>query len=622
MRSKTSLFKPVIIKTNLKRFWPVSLIYMIVLIFLLPVPLADIFRHSDDGLGIMHSVISILSTSQLIIFPVFAAAGGAFTCFFYLFSARSSNMIHAFPVDRKQLFASNFISGLILIAAPQVIAAIISAPFIMEAGLARCILPWLLTSLACLFIFYVIAVLSCVLAGHALAALVFYAFFNLAEGLMILLCRAFLSLTGFGLSGILAVGNMRQYILSPAMFITGVFGLSADYNQETMQEFARSVHYHGIIPLVIYVIVCCFITLLALYLYKKRRLETVQEMSAFAFMRPLMRWIIAFGVGTAAALAIESMGILSFPRFLVLLIIFALLSFFAVEMVLKKSFRIFRKRTVIEAALCVVCVSALFIILRNDTFGITNRIPDPDELSAAGLTSNVLIVKEDKEDIEKIEDVHKLILEHKAELIEYNSGAFHDGIPLEYLAFTYCRKDGSILSRGYYIPVDMIEIIEPLNELENDASLVSDYIFGINSDDIKWDSGNILEQSLDAETAEAIYIAYREDLEDGNIRWQTGSLEPDYWDRSCYVTLTGMVSPRLDLPQDKIPGMRAYYAGPYFSPATTWSMYGTPAREQVMAQFYVTTNCTHTIEVLKEAGIIETAEDLLPRMDEDAIIVG
>ncbi len=610
MRSRTSLFKPVLIKTNLKQFWPVSLICLIALIFLLPVPLADIFKYEQDGLGIMQSVIQILSDAQFPVFPILAAAAAAFTCFFYLFSARSSNMIHALPLDRRQLFASNFVSGLILVAVPGVIAVLISSPFIVKAGLAKVIIPWLLTSFACFFIFYVIAVLSCILAGHTLAALVYYAFFNLAEGLIVILCRLFLAMTGFGLSDIHEIGSMGQYVLSPAIFISGSFRLNADYTQETAEEFVQSVHYYGLIPLLIYVAACIFITILALYLYKKRRLETVQEMSAFAFMRPLMRWVIAFGVGTVAAFAVNAMGRINFTRFLVLLIIFALLSFFAVEMVLRKTFRIFKKRTIVEAAACAVCISAVFIALRSDALGIANRIPDPDDLSAAGLYSNILIVKEDREDIEKIEDIHKLILENKSELVRYQSGIVNEDFSLERISFTYCGKDGRTISRSYFIPQNMTEIIEPLNDFESDASMVSDYIFGINSDDIVWDSGNLFDLSLDSETADAVYPAYKEDLEDGNITWQTGNIDHDFWAYGSNMTLTGTVSPALEAVGDNLTGRHMFYSSSYFTPIWSMGQFHDGSFEKVMAQFYVTPGCTHTVDVLIEAGLIKDADEL------------
>ena len=60
------------------------------------------------------------SIFQLFLVAIVIAAA----VFGYLYQSRSANMIHAFPVTRTELFVTNYLSGLALMAIPQLLAAL------------------------------------------------------------------------------------------------------------------------------------------------------------------------------------------------------------------------------------------------------------------------------------------------------------------------------------------------------------------------------------------------------------------------------------------------------------------------------------------------------------------
>ncbi len=122
MPYKTSCFNKTIFKKNITHFWPIWAIWLVVQILVLPVNIFlltgdDYLRRIGDGENIaqikMQNYINALDIATEPILVFIAALICAMAVFYYLYQSKSCNMMHALPVSRKELFVTNYLSGLL-----------------------------------------------------------------------------------------------------------------------------------------------------------------------------------------------------------------------------------------------------------------------------------------------------------------------------------------------------------------------------------------------------------------------------------------------------------------------------------------------------------------------------
>lgn len=134
MKSKTSLFNKAVWKHNLTGcfgLWAgLSVLYLLVLPVSIYASMQEVARYSDPeslaSLRIMNMTSWIWNMDAFV--PLFAGAAlvMAMFLFSYLFTARNSNMMHTYPVDRMSLFATNYISGMLFLLIPLLVSAFLA----------------------------------------------------------------------------------------------------------------------------------------------------------------------------------------------------------------------------------------------------------------------------------------------------------------------------------------------------------------------------------------------------------------------------------------------------------------------------------------------------------------
>ena len=124
MKSKTSFFNATIFKKNISHYWPVWVVFLCYLIFLLPVRIwsdtADYQSYyAETGMpaaATQYQVIGSVIRGAVMPIPYFIfALVAALVVFSYLYNARTANTIHALPVNRFELFVTNYISGILFL---------------------------------------------------------------------------------------------------------------------------------------------------------------------------------------------------------------------------------------------------------------------------------------------------------------------------------------------------------------------------------------------------------------------------------------------------------------------------------------------------------------------------
>ena len=118
MQSGTSCFNKTIFKKNITHFWPIWGIYLVFLLYALPLTLLLSTENPGTGTKVAKQIMeenlaryaTCLDGALTPMFVFIAATVCAMTVFFYLYQNRSANMIHALPVSRKELYVTNPVS--------------------------------------------------------------------------------------------------------------------------------------------------------------------------------------------------------------------------------------------------------------------------------------------------------------------------------------------------------------------------------------------------------------------------------------------------------------------------------------------------------------------------------
>ena len=126
MKSKTSSFNTTIFKKNLTHYWPIWIVYLCYLIVVVPLSIWLYANNESNYIGNVpltqkqYYVIGSALAGAGSVIPVFiAAAAAALAVFSYLYNPRNANMIHSLPLDRRELYITNYVSGFVFLFVPE-----------------------------------------------------------------------------------------------------------------------------------------------------------------------------------------------------------------------------------------------------------------------------------------------------------------------------------------------------------------------------------------------------------------------------------------------------------------------------------------------------------------------
>ena len=182
MQSKTSFFNHTVFKKNLSRTWIVGLLYFILLVLMMPINYIIEMAHFEEyyyaasGYTKTHALYEMFSYMPNAGFTFIVAILVAGITFKYLFFKRDNYMVHAFPVSRKSLFFTGFISSSIVSVVPLVLnGLVLTVVAILEGAKAfDAIWYYTLIGIVSMELFLAIAVFSLMTSGQIVTAIVFY----------------------------------------------------------------------------------------------------------------------------------------------------------------------------------------------------------------------------------------------------------------------------------------------------------------------------------------------------------------------------------------------------------------------------------------------------------------
>ena len=472
MRSVTSYFNRELLRGALQRTWPLWAAYTLIWLLLLPVTL--FIRLSDRHIVYSRPTLSyeLLSTGlpsgvmMAAVFGIFFAMA----MFAYLTSPRATNGMHAMPIRREGLFLTHYLAGLfcqvVTLLVSFALAALVTAAFGVFDGYA--VGMGLLLCVLLVLFFYSFGVLCMVCVGQILAGAVFYGILNFLFVGMEVLLRSFAGNFLYGYDGRSSAFSAAP--LSPPVEIAS--SLSVSYVYDGIDPIGVRVFHLG--TFAAYAAAGLVLAALALLLYRKRRSEMTGNTVAIGWLRPVFKYGVAFcsafSLGQLLSYFVFELTDSTYTAGALIgtiacMIFAGLIGYYAAEMLLKKSFRVFK--TSWKGALATSAVLILIgLSFPLDLTGYQSRVPEQSDIVSAtvdlygGNVSGSFNLS-GQESIALLRDAHCAVITDKARQTEYNRRYVPFDGDTCMLRITYELADGTELFRSYDLSTDEALLSDP-----------------------------------------------------------------------------------------------------------------------------------------------------------------
>ena len=475
MPRKTSFCNAALLRSDIKRYWPLLFLYVAVWVVILPMQILSASRECD---GVADGIMTVLQMKQhnVIIqsIPASAVMSLLFGCFAamavwsYLMSGRTVGLMHALPVTRTQAFFSHILSVLGALTAGNVLIFLLTA--LCSAGFSyvdwAALGTWLLlTELMALF-FFALGSLCAMVTGWLLAVPVLYGAMNVVALLLYAVISTMTQMFYFGYSS----SDIPEFItwLTPVGRIwDAVANGGAQPIEVQFREPIGTQTYHrfqlpasAFSTCIIYAAVGIALLALVWWLYKKRPSETAGDAMAFRWLRPIARWVIGLcgGWGLGLFLNYVILGSSSFAGLLICQLIMGVICFFAAQMLLRKTFRIFNARWWIETLALVLALLGVTLCVKLDITGYQHRIPDAEDVTSVRFHASYAdFTTDDPAAVESVISLHRAILEQydeTGERLENQTYLDTEGGPTtRYVRVDYQLRNGTSLCREWRVSI-------------------------------------------------------------------------------------------------------------------------------------------------------------------------
>ena len=474
MPRKTSFCNAALLRSDIKRYWPLLFLYVAVWVVILPMQILSASRECDgvaDGIMTVlqmrqHNVI-IRSMPASVVMSLLFGCFAAMAVWSYLMSGRTVGLMHALPVTRTQAFFSHVLSVLGALTAGNVLIFLLTA--LCSAGFSyvdwTALGTWLLlTELMALF-FFALGSLCAMVTGWLLAVPVLYGAMNVVALLLYAVISTMTQMFYFGYSS----SDIPEFItwLTPVGRIwDAVANGGAQPVEVQFREPIGTQSYHrfqlpasAFSTCIIYAAVGIALLALVWWLYKKRPSETAGDAMSFRWLQPIARWSIGLcgGLGLGLFLNYVILGS-SFAGLLICQLVMGVICFFAAQMLLKKKFRIFTRRWWVETLALVLTLLAVTLCIKLDITGYQHRVPDAEDVTSVRFSASYAdFTTDDPAAVESVISLHRAILEQydeTGERLENQTYLDTEGGPTTcYVRVDYQLRNGTSLRREWSVSI-------------------------------------------------------------------------------------------------------------------------------------------------------------------------
>lgn len=439
MKSRISLCDRTVLKKNLTRFAPVWGLYTLVLMMLL-LTQARVERPAVFASDLVGSLQAMPA----------AACGYALICALVLwgdlYNPRMCNALHALPIRRETWFATNALTGLLFFLLPNLAVGLLALA--MHPAAWQVIGMWIVGTMLQYLFFFCLATLCAHISGSRFAVGMVYFIVNfLSVILRWLVDTIYVPL----LYGVVPGADFLYELAPVTQMLQDSYLFVNAFNYE-------SLGLTGTIPLEFqegwgYLIICTFIGVgllaLALRCYRNRDLEKAGDFMAVRGLGPVFLTVYTLCAGALCQLIFGEL--LAYDS-VVFLILGFVIGFFTGLMLLKRTVRVFRWKTLGGFGLFLGAFLITYCVTRLDPLGIVTWIPAPEKVACVSAVTEGAAyydrkngpIWEDVQQIEEIQTVHRYAVE---------SRSHRDGSQrLVRVVLVYELKSGRTVFREYDIP--------------------------------------------------------------------------------------------------------------------------------------------------------------------------
>lgn len=509
MKSKTSFFNFTLYRKNVISFWPIWVVYLLTWIFLILVQITSSLSNAKWESNIskveLNEILSdsVLSTTVNPGFFICVAVGllCAMASFHYLYQRRSIHFFHALPIRREGLFFTNYVSGLSFFLIPNVIILLISILVLNLNGLLNLpvLITWFLATSGICFFFYSFAVFCGMFTGQLLALPIFFGIINILYIGLKYLFGQIIHLFVYGFSfrtaqnlNLLPLNtgtllNPHQYRRLDQMIglednsaLSPIYYFMKNLSSRTVTDKSKLFQLDSGSIIAGYAIAGVLLTLIAFLLHRKYKSEQAGELITISVIKPVFRWGLALCISLLLTILISSTYFKFSNRGIawiawIIMFVTGFVGYFIAEMLLSKSFLVFRKG--LKGWLIYAATVSIFLLgMEYDLFGYEKKIPQTADIQRVFLYpeyfSNYIVLEP-----EATKALHQTIIYHK----DQNEQFFSQNPFAGYsdLTIDYKLNNGDHLIRSYKIPTSKEELEDPSTLSFYYASLINqpDLIF-------------------------------------------------------------------------------------------------------------------------------------------------
>ena len=449
MQSRTSYFNKAIFLNTLKRFWPLWLAYFA--IWAIIMPMTQAVNYLGKVYTVQRDILDIAQFGGILIGMGYGALA-AMAVWSFMYNSKTMSGVACLPIKREGVFFSVTLAGIL----PAIVSNIVVFGLTMAVHCGRgyaSALPYDALAFAVvtmmLIFFYGFATLCAQLTGNLVTLPAVYLVLNFTAWIVESLGNYLLEIILYGMR-FSSMGFSR--IFSPVLGMLDGGARTHEVWSEAYADYViESVTYEGIG----FLVVCCAVGIVmlavALLLYRRRRMEAAGDVVAVEIMKPVFKYCMTFGVALCSGFLFynlivtnivysplyETIGILFF------MLLGAVVGYFAAEMLIHKSFRVFRGRWKgVLVSLLVIC--AVMLGMEFDLLGIERRVPDAGDVDNVTVIGSDSINYSEPENIAAITELHKSVIENKK--IHENS----TGLGSSFCVYYYLN-DGRFIQREYWL---------------------------------------------------------------------------------------------------------------------------------------------------------------------------
>ena len=434
MKSKISFFNATVFRKDVTRFAPLWALYLIGgMLFMLSITNS----HNDYSTArTLGTSLSLLPTINFVY-----AALSAFLLFGDLFKGRLCNALHAMPLRREAWFVTHSISGLAFSLVPNALLAVMIMPRLGSLWFVG--LLWLLGVTLQYLFFFGVALFSCLCVGNKVGAATVYAILNFGSLVVLWFVTAIYQPMMYGV-------EISQDIFT---FLCPVYQMTGAYEYIVFRRASNQYYFNGLGEIWLYMAVAAGIGLvfglLALLLYRRRKLEAAGDFIAVRPIAPIFGVIFALCSGAFFSL----FGQLFANEIAIYLLIGICVGWFAGQMLLKRTVKVFQGKSFLKLGILVAAMIVSVLLVKFDVFGIVRWTPDADDVVSITLSNRYDANSYAEYEIKATEEaeIQFLIDLHKESIA--NGSKDLSGQARLPLYFEYRLRNGTTVRRQYLTPV-------------------------------------------------------------------------------------------------------------------------------------------------------------------------